>query len=60
MNWTLLLNSLFVAGAVSLLAVGLGFAVTIWLARLPTRSRPLLLAACVATLGLPPFLIVNA
>ena len=60
MNWTLLLNSLLVAGAVALLAVGLGFAVALWLACLRGAARGGLLAACIATAALPPFLVVNS
>jgi ABC-type Fe3+ transport system permease subunit len=59
-NWALLLNSLFVAGAVSLLAVGLGFAVAAVTAMLPDGKRPWLIGACLATIALPPFLVVNA
>ena len=59
-NWTLLLNSLLVAGAVALLAVGLGFAVALWLACLRGAARGGLLAACIATAALPPFLVVNS
>ncbi len=60
MNWTLLLNSLLVAGVVALLAVALGFAVALWLAGLRRSARAALLGACVATAALPPFLAVNS
>ncbi len=60
MNWTLLLNSLLVAGVVALLAVGLGFAVALWLAGTRPAARAILLGACIATAALPPFLAVNS
>lgn len=60
MNWTLLLNSLLVAGVVALLAVACGFTVALRLAGLYGPARTWLLAACVATAALPPFLVVNS
>lgn len=59
-NWTLLLNSLLVAGAVSLLALVLGFMMALWLMTAGRALRGGLFAATVATIALPPFLTVNS
>jgi iron(III) transport system permease protein len=59
MNWALLQNSVIVAGSASVLAVCLGFLVALRIACSPPGVRRWLLAAAIATLALPPFLVVN-
>src|SRR5688572_264040 len=59
MNWPLLANSFLVAGAATLLALLLGFAVAIALTVWPKLQRRLLMALTMATLGLPSFLVTN-
>ena len=59
MNWTLLQNSLLVAGVTSALALVLGFVAALWLASLEARGRSVFLVAAVVALALPPFLVVN-
>lgn len=60
MNWTLLTNSLLVAGAATLLAAALGLAVALALASVWRTVRAGLLALCVAVLVLPSFLVTNS
>ena len=60
MNWTLLTNSLLVAGAATLLAAALGLAVALALASARRTVRAVLLALCVAVLALPSFLVTNS
>ena len=59
MNWTLLTNSLLVAGAATLLAAALGLAAALALASAPRSVRGGLMALCVAVLALPSFLVTN-
>ena len=58
MNWTLLANSLAVAGAAALLAVAWGALVAL-LISLAQVTRGCLLALTVAALALPAFLVTN-
>ena len=60
MNWTLLTNSLLVAGAATLLAAALGLAVALALASARRAMRAGLLALCVVVLALPSFLVTNS
>lgn len=60
MNWTLLTNSLLVAGAATLLAAALGLGVALALASARRTARAGLLVLCVAVLALPSFLVTNA
>ncbi len=60
MNWTLLLNSMLVAGAAASLAILGGFVVALWLTGQSGGRRTALLIASVAAAALPPFLVVNA
>jgi iron(III) transport system permease protein len=60
MNWTLLTNSLLVAGAATLLAAALGLAVALMLATTQRVVRTGLLTLCVAVLALPSFLVANS
>ena len=59
MNWTLVFNSLLVSGAATAGAVGGGLLAALWVAGLGARWRLAFLAAAVAALALPPFLVVN-
>jgi ABC-type Fe3+ transport system permease subunit/DNA-binding beta-propeller fold protein YncE len=58
-NWTLLKNSLLVAGLTTLLAASFGFLAALWLAGLERRWRNRLLVVAVTALALPPFLVTN-
>lgn len=59
MNWTLLQNSLLVSGLATLLSVAFGLTAAFWLAGLETRWRTRWMAAAIAALALPPFLVTN-
>src|SRR5215204_5885485 len=59
MNWALLQNSLTVSGAVALLSTALGFMVALRLVSFSSGWRNAMLAVALATLALPPFLVVN-
>jgi ABC-type Fe3+ transport system permease subunit len=59
MNWTLLQNSLLVAGLTTVGAVTLGFLAALSLGGLESRGRQWLLAGAVVALALPPFLVTN-
>jgi ABC-type Fe3+ transport system permease subunit/DNA-binding beta-propeller fold protein YncE len=59
MNWTLLKNSLLVAGLATLAAACLGFTAALWLAGLERPWRNRLLALALVALALPPFLVTN-
>src|ERR1043166_3021324 len=59
MNWTLFANSMWVAGASTLLALSLGVAVAIVLSISRSLTRRTLLAFTVAVLALPSFLVTN-
>ena len=59
MNWALLGNSLLTSGLVTLLSVALGLMAALWLAGLQPRWRRRWLAAAIAALALPPFLVTN-
>jgi ABC-type Fe3+ transport system permease subunit/DNA-binding beta-propeller fold protein YncE len=58
-NWTLLKNSLLVAGLTTALSVSLGFLAALWLGGLGNRWRTRVLAVAVTALALPPFLVTN-
>jgi len=59
LNWPLVCNSLAVAGGATVLALGGGALAALWFAGCERRWRWLFLAAAVAALALPPFLVVN-
>src|SRR5262245_35358683 len=59
-NWALLKNSLLVAGFTTLFCLGMGFLAALRLAATTGRTRSVLLVGTVATLALPPFLVVNS
>ena len=59
MNWPLLWNSLLVSGGATVCAVAGGLLAALWFACLEGRARAIFLAAAVAALVLPPFLVVN-
>ena len=59
MNWPLVLNSFLVSGAAASLAVIGGALAALWFACLEERRRVVFLAAAIAALALPPFLVVN-
>ena len=59
LNWTLLTNSLLVAGASTVLAMFLGFAVALIAAAAPAVVRKPLIACCISALALPSFLVTN-
>ena len=59
MNWPLVCNSLVVSAAATALAVAGGALAALWFAGCANRWRGLFLAAAVAALVLPPFLVVN-
>ena len=59
MNWRLLLNSLFVAGGTTLLAVSFGFVAALALSASSSRGRRIWLVMMIASLALPPFLVTN-
>lgn len=59
MSWNLILNSLWVSGAATLLAVGLGIIAALALAGLAPRLRTTALVASALVLALPPFLVTN-
>jgi iron(III) transport system permease protein len=59
LNWTLLANSLLVALATAVFALGLGFMVALFAASMPRAARRLVLAGCIAVLALPSFLVTN-
>ena len=60
MNWTLLINSLLVAGAATLFATALGLGAALALATAARGARGGLMAGCVAVLALPSFLVTNS
>ncbi len=59
MNWPLLQNSLLVAAAATMLAVGFGLMAALWLATLAARWRNVFLGLAILALALPPFLVTN-
>jgi iron(III) transport system permease protein len=59
-NWTLLKNSLLVSGATAGLCVAIGFLVALGLAAAPRGTRSFWLLGVIATLALPPFLVLNS
>lgn len=59
MNWPLLGNSLLVAGASTVLAMLLGFALAVGLTASPPPWRKILFALTLAVLALPSFLVTN-
>ena len=59
MNWTLLQNSLLVAGATTVLAGASGFVTALALAGCGARRRRLLLTLPGIALAMPPFLVSN-
>ena len=59
MNWSLLQNSLLVAGFTSALALALGFMAALWLAGAERRWRSIGLIVSIAALAMPPFLVTN-
>ena len=59
MNWTLLQNSLAVAGLTTIGSVGLGFVAALWLSCLERRARLWWLGCSVMALMLPPFLVTS-
>ncbi|HWN94615.1 MAG TPA: ABC transporter permease subunit [Methylomirabilota bacterium] len=59
MNWTLLANSLLVAGASTGIALALGLAVAVAMTAAPPALRRVLLVLTVAVLALPSFLATN-
>jgi ABC-type Fe3+ transport system permease subunit/DNA-binding beta-propeller fold protein YncE len=60
MNWLLLQNSLLVSAVTTLLAMGFGLLAALWLAAAQSRWRAVGLAAAVAALAMPPFLVTNS
>jgi len=58
MNWSLFANSIYVAGASTLLALLLGLAVAVFLS-VSAVMRRTLLALTIAVLALPSFLVTN-
>jgi iron(III) transport system permease protein len=59
MNWSLLANSLLVAGASALLAMVMGLVVAVVLTASPLVTRRILFALTIAALALPAFLTTN-
>jgi ABC-type Fe3+ transport system permease subunit/DNA-binding beta-propeller fold protein YncE len=59
MNWSLLQNSLLVAGLATVFSVGLGFAAALWARGLGIRLRMIFAGLAVVALALPPFLVTN-
>lgn len=59
MNWTLLINSLFVSALTTLLAGVFGFMAALWLAGLTPAWRSRWIAVGIIALSLPPFLVTN-
>jgi iron(III) transport system permease protein len=59
LNWALVRNSLAVSGGAAALAVAGGTLAALWYVSCSRRRRELFLAAAVAALALPPFLVVN-
>lgn len=59
MNWLLLKNSLLVAVGTTVAATGLGVVAAVFAAALRPAGSRAVLAAAVATVALPPFLVVN-
>ncbi len=59
MNWTLLQNSLLVAGLTTLLSVSVGFVAALWLAGLERAWQNRVLLLGIIALSLPSFLVTN-
>jgi iron(III) transport system permease protein len=59
MNWSLLQNSLLVAGFTSALALALGFMAALWLAAVQRRWRSMGLVLAIVAMAMPPFLVTN-
>lgn len=59
MNWSLLQNSLLLAGTTTALAMGFGLVAALWLATLEARWRNVFLATAIVAMALPPFLVTN-
>lgn len=59
MNWPLVFHSLLVSGGATLVGVVGGFLAALWFCGASGRARALFLAASVAALSLPPFLVTN-
>ena len=59
MNWTLLQNSLLVAGLTTLLAGLAGFCAALWLTGLERRGRAVVLVLAAVAFALPPFLVTG-
>jgi ABC-type Fe3+ transport system permease subunit/sugar lactone lactonase YvrE len=59
MNWTLLANSLLVAGASTLLALIIGGTAAIVLSASAHLPRQILLTLTIGVLAMPPFLVMN-
>lgn len=59
MNWSLLANSLLVAGSATALAMLLGAAVALTITAASSRWRMILIALSIAVLALPSFLVTN-
>jgi ABC-type Fe3+ transport system permease subunit/DNA-binding beta-propeller fold protein YncE len=58
-NWTLLQNSLLVAGATALLAAAIGFSVALFSSCLSRRSQRIVLVLGIIALLMPPFVVTN-
>jgi ABC-type Fe3+ transport system permease subunit/DNA-binding beta-propeller fold protein YncE len=59
MNWVLFRNSLLVSGLATLLSAAFGLMAAFWLAGRETRQRAWWMAAAIAALALPPFVVTN-
>jgi len=59
MNWSLLQNSLLLAGTTTALAMSFGLVAALWLATLEARWRNVFVALAIVALALPPFLVTN-
>jgi ABC-type Fe3+ transport system permease subunit len=58
-NWTLLQNSLLMAGLTTACAVTLGIVAAIFVGGLERRTRLVFIGVAVAAFALPPFLVTN-
>jgi ABC-type Fe3+ transport system permease subunit/DNA-binding beta-propeller fold protein YncE len=59
MNWSLLQNSLLVAGMAMLLSAAFGLSAALWMAGLEARWRTFWLGVAIVALAFPPFLVTN-
>ncbi len=60
MNWSLLVNSLIVAGAAAAIAVCFGFVSALGTSVLNRSHQPLFVGGALIALALPPFLVTNS